>query len=129
VSPYRQLFIFACVLLYAVAMFAAIVWAVGFAREFACLIDRCYRPDISFGIWSFYFMTISGAFAGIALMFILIWPENFSNILAGFNITLFVVLTGIFWHPSHEAHYLFAIVFVAVTANVAILIARRIKII
>ncbi|MFT5067831.1 MAG: hypothetical protein ACJAXK_000165 [Yoonia sp.] len=84
---------------------------------------------MSIGIWSFYFGNISSVFAGLALVSVLIWPANFFNILAGLNVTLFVVLTSIFWHPSHEAHYLFALVFVALTANAAILIARRIKII
>lgn len=124
-----QLFKLACVLLYAAAMYVAILWAVELSRQFSCLIDRCYRPDISIGIWAFFLSSISGAFAALAMVFTLIWPAQFSNILAGFNVTLFVVLTPIFWHPEHEAHYLFAIVFVAATANAAIAIARRIKII
>lgn len=110
-------------------MFVAIVLTVQLSKYTACLIDRCYRPDISIGIWSFYLANISSIFASLALVSIMIWPAKFPAILAAFNVALFVVVTGLFWHANHEAHYLFAILFVAFTANAAILIARRVRLI
>lgn len=111
--------------IYCLAVVLILAVSIQIGDTFACSIDKCYRRDISVGIWKYFFLIFGATLTVVMFKAQLIKPNNSRQILIGFNVVSCIVLASVFRHPSHDIWFLSTLMSFLLAANATLYLGHR----